>query len=156
MKSIYSLVSQDLSYIYGERESGPNGAKKQFHAKSAAFLRALGNDVGLKEFKVSHNYGGIAVSGDITLTGLWAEGNGVYFQLCQSAAHRLDFLYRGTSHMKDYSGGLNQWMDAALFEAGDYAAVLGLLLTLRKSTGSASAVMMGAAANREAAISHVA
>ncbi len=41
MNAIYSLISIDLGYIYGERESGPNGAKKSFLTKSAAFLRAL-------------------------------------------------------------------------------------------------------------------
>ena len=75
MKTIYSLVSQELGFIYGERESGPNGAKKQFHTKSATFLRALGNDLGLKEFKVSKNYGGIAVSGEIFPFGLWFRRN---------------------------------------------------------------------------------
>ena len=78
MKTIHSLVSQDLGYIYGERESGPNGAKKVFHTKSAAFLRALGNDLGFKEFKVTNNYAGIAVSGEITLLGVWGDGTGLY------------------------------------------------------------------------------
>jgi len=67
MKAIFGLVSQDLSYIHGERESRPNGAKKEFHTKSTAFLRALGNDLGFKKFKVSKNYAGIGVSGEIML-----------------------------------------------------------------------------------------
>ena len=133
MKAIYGLVSQDLGYIYGERESGPNGAKKQFHAKSAAFLRALGNDLGLKEFKVSKNYGGIALSGEITLMGIWDEGNGLYFQINQPIQPFDSFLYRSTKNMNDYSGGSNQWMDIELFESVDYEAVLNMLLTLRKS-----------------------
>lgn len=53
MKTIHGLVSQNLGYIFGERESGPNGAKKQFHTKSAAFLRALGRDLGFQDFKVT-------------------------------------------------------------------------------------------------------
>jgi hypothetical protein len=83
MQTIHDLISKDLSYIYGERESGPNGAKKQFHTKSAAFLRALGSDLGFNYFKVTNNHGGIAVSGEITLMGMWNEGNGLYLQLAE-------------------------------------------------------------------------
>jgi len=134
MKTIHSLVSQDLGYIHGERESGPNGAKKQFHTKSAAFLRALGNDLGLKEFKVSKNYGGIAVSGEITLTGIWDEGNGLYFQINQPLQPFNSFLYCSMKNMKDYSSdSTNQWMDIELFESKDYESVLEILLALRKS-----------------------
>lgn len=140
MKTIFSLVSQDLGYIYGERESGPNGAKKQFHSKSAAFLRTLGNDLGLKEFKVHKNPGGIAVSGEITLMGLWGDGNGVYFQISQSLPGRNEFLYRHMSHMKDYSSGANQWLDCDLFHDGNYSAVIDKLLALRKSSEQAEAV----------------
>ena len=132
MKTIHSLVSRDLGYIYGERESGPNGAKKTFHTKSKAFLRTLGNDLGLMEFKVTNNYGGIAVSGEITLMGLWVDGNGVYVQLFQSVTNRQDFLYRHITHMKDYSGSVNQWLPFEIFKAGDYEKVLDMLSSLRK------------------------
>jgi len=133
MKTIHSLVSQELGYIYGERESGFNGAKKQFHSKSAAFLRALGNDLGLKEFKVSKNYAGIAVSGEITLMGMWDDGNGLYFKINQPLSPFNSFLYRKIKHMKDFSGGSNQWMDYELFKVGDYETILDMLLILRKS-----------------------
>jgi len=131
MKTIHSLVSQDLGYIYGERESGPNGAKKQFLSKSAAFLRALGNDLGFKEFKVTTNPGGIAVSGDVTLKGMWDDGNGLYFQLNQPLQPFNSFLYRGIKHMKDYSGGRNQWLDCDMFKAGNYERLINTVSELR-------------------------
>lgn len=134
MKTIHSLVSQDLSYIYGKNESGPNGAKKQFHTKSAAFLRALGRDLGLQDFKLTNNYGGIAVSGEITLMGMWSEDNGVYFQISQSVVGWQAFLYRHISHMKDYTGGRNQWLPVSLFAAGKYAELMDILLALRKTS----------------------
>lgn len=136
MKSIHSLISQDLSYIHGDRESGSNGAKKQFHTKSKAFLRVLGNDLGLKEFKVFNNHGGIAVSGEITLMGLWADGSGVYFQLSQDLGTNQKFLYRSITHMSDYSGGQNQWVNSDLFKNQDYEAILDTLLSLRKQAGT--------------------
>ena len=132
MKTIHNLVSQDLSYIYGERESGPNGAKKTFLSKSAAFLRTLGNDLGFKEFKVTTNPGGIAISGDITLMGMWDESNGLYFQINQPIQPFNNFLYREIKHMKDYSGGHNQWLDCSLFAASQYEKLIEILLELRK------------------------
>ena len=134
MKTIYSLVSQDLGYIYGERESGPNGAKKQFHTKSKAFLRALGNDLGFKEFKVTNNYAGIAVSGEITLMGMWGDGNGLYFQINQPLQPFNSFLYRDISHMKDYTGGHNQWLPCESFEEGNYETIIDTLLALHKKS----------------------
>jgi len=131
MKAIHGLLSQDLGYIHGERESGPNGAKKEFHTKSAAFMRALGNDLGLQEFKVHKNYVGIAVSGEITLMGMWSEGNGVYFELTQNIFGSKDFLYRHMTHMKDHSSGANRWLDYGLFAIADYEGLLDALFELR-------------------------
>lgn len=136
MKNIYSLVSQDLGYIYGEKESGPNGAKKQFHATSKAFLQALGNDLGFTEFKVTINPGGIAVSGEITLMGVWGDGNGLYLQIFQSITGRQDFLFRGIKNMKDYSGVRNQWLPCDLFANGDYEKLTKMLLELQKPTAT--------------------
>lgn len=132
MKTIHGLVSQNLGYIFGERESGPNGAKKQFHTKTASFLRAFGRDLGFQECKVTNNYGGIAVSGEITLMGMWREGNGLYLQLSQSAMGWQSFLYRQISHMKDYTGGRNQWLPTELFASEKYAELMDILLALRK------------------------
>ena len=139
MKIIHGLVSQGLGYIYGERESGPNGAKKQFHTKSAAFLRALGNDLGFKEFKVTNNYAGIAVSGEITLMGMWSDGNGLYFQINEPIQPFNSFLYRSIKHMKDYSGGYNQWLSCDIFKTGDYENLTDIMLTLRKISAETGA-----------------
>ncbi|MDR1702505.1 MAG: hypothetical protein LBR56_06995 [Sporomusaceae bacterium] len=137
MQAIYNLISQDLGYIYGERESGPNGAKKQFLTKSAAFLRALGKDLGFQEMKVTTNPSGIAVSGDVTLIGLWHEGNGLYFQISQPLLRPSAFLYRHITHMKDYSSGQNQWLLCALFEMGEYEKLINILSDLLSKANSA-------------------
>ena len=134
MKTIHNLVSKDLSYIYGERESGPNGAKKQFLIKSAAFLRALAKDLGFEKFKVTTNPGGIAVSGEVTLMGMWNDGNGLYLQIFQSVTLSREFLYRHISHMKDYSSGPNQWIPCSLFAGSEYERFVDTLLALRKTS----------------------
>lgn len=127
MKTIHKLVSLDLGYIHGERECGPNGAKREFLVKSAAFLRALGKDLGFKECKVHVNPGGIAVSGEATLMGMWNYNNGLYFQIFQSVTHKNDFLYRTIRHMKDYTGGQNRWLPQSIFAKGDYIKLIEIL-----------------------------
>ena len=134
MKTIHRLISRDLGYIYGEREGGPNGEKKDFHTKSAAFLRALAKDLGFRESKVMNNYGGIAVSGEITLMGMWGENNGLYLQISQPVMCWQSFLYRSISHMKDYTGGENRWLPVSLFAGGKYEDLLDMLLALRKTS----------------------
>ena len=143
MKTIHSLVSMDLGYIHGERESGPNGAKKLFHTKSAAFLRALGKDLGFNEFKVATEHGGIAVSGEITLIGLWGDGSGLFFQISQGVWNgSKSFLYRSVSGMKDYNSGRNQWIPECVFRDGNYERLVDMLLELK----AGMEVMVGDAA----------
>jgi hypothetical protein len=132
MQTIYSLISMDLGYIYGERESGPNGAKKEFLSRSAVFLRALGKELNFKEMKVTTNPSGIAVSGDVTLHGIWGEGNGLYFKIEEPVKPFAAFLYRHTTSMKDYSSGHNQWLACSVFEDGDYGKLIKTLSELRK------------------------
>ena len=131
MLAIFNLLSMDLGYIYGERECGPNGAKKEFLTKSAAFLRALGKDLSLKEFKVTTNPAGIAVSGDVSLYGLWNDGNGVYFKIEEPIKPFNSFLYRHIKNIKDYSGD-NKWLPCSMFAFEEYEELLVTLLALRK------------------------
>ena len=109
MKRLAELVSQDLSYIFGERETGPNGAKKEYLQRGKTFLRALAKDLGFVESTVYAIPGGIGVSGEICMMGMWGEGNGIHVYIREN-----DFLgcilYRKISHMKDYCGGHNHFL----------------------------------------------
>ena len=84
MRKLADLLGRDLSYIWGERESGPNGDKKVFLNTGKTFLQALSKDLGLQEVSVSSNPGGIAVSGESTLMGMW-QTNGLYVQFSSPA-----------------------------------------------------------------------
>ena len=77
MRRLAALLGQDLSYIGGDRESGSNGNKKTFLNVGKVFLRALAKDLGLRDVTVSSNPGGIAVSGDCSMIGMWEDG-GIY------------------------------------------------------------------------------
>ena len=87
MRRLAELLGHDLSYIWGEKESGPNGDKKVFLNTGKTFLRALAKDLELREVRVTSNAGGIAVSGECTLIGVWESG-GIYIQLFPSCCDR--------------------------------------------------------------------
>ena len=137
MSAIHKLVSQDLSYIFRERESGPNGAKKEFLTKSAAFMRALGKDLGFTEMTVRTNPAGIACSGGVSLYGMWSPGNGVFFEITQSCMTPPAFLYRSISKLNDYHGGDNQWLSCGMFARQAYDELVSSLLNLNRRKGDA-------------------
>lgn len=73
MRQLALLLTTDLGYLFGERESGPNGNKSTFLHVGKVFLRALAKDLGLHDVTVSANAGGIAASGCCALYGMWDE-----------------------------------------------------------------------------------
>ena len=129
MKLLGSLLSDDLGYIYGERESGPNGAKKQFLSTGRAFLSALGKDLAFSRQKVHANKGGIAVSGEVYLRGMW-ENSGIALELTQDLIHGRCIGYRQITDMHDTSGGYTGWVTLAELKAADYIGLLEQLLRL--------------------------
>lgn len=132
MRKLADLLGRDLSYISGERESGPNGDKKVFLNTGKAFLRALSKDLGLQEASVSSNPGGIAVSGESTLMGMW-QTNGLYVQLSQPCYDRdRVLLYRTIRHSKDYSGGRNLFLTRRDLAEMSYLDLLFLLAAVRE------------------------
>ena len=52
----------------------------------------------------------------------------------------MEQVYRTISHIKDYRGGHNQWIDCELFNAGDYEKLLDTFLALRKSNEKVPAI----------------
>lgn len=132
MAEIHKLISQDLSYIYGERESGPNGAKKEFLRTSAAFLRKLGNDLEFTEMKVNTNKAGIAVSGEVTLYGKWRDDNCVFFEITQNTTLLNELLYREVKSLNDAVGGINKWLPLSIFMDMDYKRLCNVLLELKR------------------------
>ena len=136
MRKLASLLSRDLSYIWGEREGGPNGDKKVFLNTGKTFLRALAKDLGLQEYKVSANSGGIAVCGDCSLIGMWND-SGIYIMISQSTfAKESMVLYREVRHMKDYSGGRNRYLPRNGLKTMSYHQMLDVFSALRKDGAS--------------------
>lgn len=132
MRKLADLMGQDLSYIWGEKERGPNGAKRKFLNVGRTFLRGLAKDLGLRDYKVTSNAGGIAVSGECILMGLWEEG-GIYLNLSQPACGGGQVAYyRTIRHLKDYTGGYNHWLTRDDLETFSYERLLFTLSALRR------------------------
>lgn len=130
MKRLAELVTQDLTYIHDPRESGPNGAKKEYLQTGKTFLRAMAKDLGLTESKVYDMPGGIGVAGEIVMMGMWSEGNGIHVYI-----HEDDFtgciMYRAISHMKDYRGDRNRHLPRGYLLRG-YEDLLRKFLELKQ------------------------
>ena len=132
MRRLAALLGQDLSYIGGEKENGPNGNKKTFLNVGKVFLRALAKDLGLHDVTVSANPGGIAVFGECTMIGLWEDG-GIYVWLHQPIYHReLVLCYRTVRHARDFKGGYNHYLTRDHLKKWSYGQVLDTLSELRK------------------------
>ena len=134
MRRLAELLSQNLGYIEGERECGPNGDKRTFLNLGKVFLRALSRDLGLRDVKVTSNPGGIAVSGDCSLIGMW-ENNGLYINLSQFCSGRYVLLYRTARNVRDYSSGHNNYLTLNDLRSLSYPALMEKLSTLRKEGG---------------------
>lgn len=136
MRRLADLLSRDLSYIWGERESGPNGDKKVFLSTGKTFLRALAKDLELCSAEVHVTPGGIAVSGECSLIGMW-ESSGIYVQISQSCGDRERvLLYRTVKSVNDHTGGRNIYLNCGELERLSYGQLLDRLLALRKEAMS--------------------
>ena len=131
MRRLSELLGSDLSYIYGDKENGPNGDKKTFLHLGSVFLRALAKDLGLRNATVTSNSAGIGMSGECCLTGMWENG-GVY--ICLSSAERSVMLYRSIRTAKDHKGGCNHFLSHRDFSTMRYTSLLDGLSALRKDT----------------------
>ena len=136
MRRLADLLSRDLGYIWGENERGPNGAKKTFLNLGKVFLRALSKDLGLRDAKITSNPGGIAVSGDCSLIGMW-ENSGIDIYLGQLLSDkRTVLMYRTVRHIRDYTGGHNNFLTLDDLRKLSYSELLEKLGALRKGGSS--------------------
>ena len=136
MARLAELLQGNLDYIHGERESGPNGAKRDFLRVGRSFMFALGKDLGLIKPEVSVNKSGIACSGEVYLSGLWDEHHGLYLWLEQDLLGRSCIGYRTirpkAGQRKGFEHGGNHFISLAFFAQNSYGDLLSRLLELRE------------------------
>lgn len=99
------LMNNDESGCYNQ------DFKEKFKKEGKKAMREVAEALELKEYDISFNPGGIAVSGDLRLMGMWSEGNGIYISMNKDfpGASWGQILYRRIKHMKDFTGGTNNW-----------------------------------------------
>ena len=132
MRRLAHLLSQDLSYIWGEKEQGPNGAKKTFLHLGKVFLRALAKDLGLRDVKVMSNAGGIAVSGECYLYGMWPSC-GLFLCISRPSCGTEDvLLYRSIRDLQDHKGGYNHYIRLNELHTISYETLLARLSGLNR------------------------
>ena len=139
MKALAELLSQDLGYIFGERESGPNGAKREFLTKGRAFLSALGRELGFAVQKVRTNKAGIAVSGEVTLRGLWEKGNGIRVELTQDLINDDVLFFGPITGLNDHTHGFTVRLSLDRLRQANYASLLLDLLVFKEDYHGQSA-----------------
>lgn len=98
-------------------------------------MRALAKDLGLRDAKITSSPGGIAVSGDCNLIGMW-ENNGIYIDISQpSLGGNRVLLYRTARNIRDYSGDRNNFLTLDDLRALSYPALLEKFSAIRKEDG---------------------
>jgi len=103
LKRLSSLMkSKNLSYNYED--------KVTFQRVGSAALRKLAKRMGFIQSNVSFNAGGIAVSGDHSMYGMFEDGNGVVLYVSQGLFSNFAGYCRSIKHLKDYTGGANVWV----------------------------------------------
>ena len=98
--------------IDGYREDGK--VKATFGRLGKQAFKELAAYLGLKEYDVNFNKSGVAGSGDLTLMGMFSPGNGIYISFSKDGFGP-GVLYRTIKHMKDYSGGTNNFFNESEF-----------------------------------------
>ena len=78
--------------------------KVHFHKEGPRLLKTIAADLGITDFDVGSNKGGMAVSGEVTL-----HSDVLYLQLFESSvgASGIRLLYRNCKGKQDFTGGRN-------------------------------------------------
>ena len=82
--------------------------KQSFGRMGKKAFKELAEYLGLKDYDVAFNPAGPAVSGDLRLMGMFAPEKGIYISMNKDGMQS-GILYRSIKHMKDFSGGSNNY-----------------------------------------------
>jgi hypothetical protein len=126
-----------LKRLMMSKESGSYNEdfKKKFRNTGKKAMTELALLLDFNEFGVDFNPGGIAVSGDLRLMGMWSKGNGVYITMNKDFPGKPwgDVLFRHIDHMRDFTGGPNNYFKFKLL--GDPEALRKLITSIRNDNG---------------------
>jgi hypothetical protein len=103
-----SLLTKLITFIGSHTLEYNHSNKEQFKEMGLKAMRRLASALKLRELEASFNPGGIAVSGDLHLHGMFNDKIGIYITISQWG-NKVNFLYRTVTGMKDYTGGQNNY-----------------------------------------------
>ena len=120
LKNFASFLSR-YDYIDGYLEEDPNSqneianglAKQNFKRIGKKAFNELALYLGLSQFQVNFNPGGPAVSGDLSLSGMFTKDKGVYINMSKDGS--AEVLFRSIANPKDSSGGVNEYFSSTKF-----------------------------------------
>lgn len=105
-----SQLTRLIRFVHDNYLSYNQSAKEKFKTMGLQAMKRLASALKLREFKIDFNAGGIAVSGDLHLMGMFNDNVGIYITISEGSHHNgCTFLYRTIKHMNDYSGGSNNY-----------------------------------------------
>jgi hypothetical protein len=106
LKDLHKILMSDQSLNYN------NDAKEHFGRTGKRALKELAQKLGLKDSEVSYNKGGVAVSGDLHLKGMFDDQHGfdLFFNKDFSHPGNKNICIRRIKNFKDYQGGVNNWI----------------------------------------------
>ena len=110
LKKFASFLSR-YNTIDGYVQDGE--VKQSFGRMGKKAFKELAEYLGLTGYDVAFNQAGTAVSGDLRLMGMFTPDNGIYISMNKDGMSS-GILYRSIKHMKDFSGGSNNY-----FKEGD-------------------------------------
>jgi hypothetical protein len=123
-----------LAHLMLSSESGRYNPefKERFKKVGVKAMKELADLLELKKIDVHFNPGGIAVSGDLRLMGMWGDDDGIYISMNKDFPNNPwgHVLYRTIKHMKDFSGGPNNYFEFDLLQHPE--ALKQRVLTLKK------------------------
>ena len=105
----YPQIDGHMGVQDPSKEIAYGSVKKTFGTLGKKAFAELAQLLALKEHKIDFNKAGPAVSGDLTLIGMFNATKGIYFSL-NRGGNDLGLLYRTAKSLRDYSGGGNNWM----------------------------------------------
>ncbi len=100
-------IGQFIRLAQGPYLGYNDAGKAKFHRQARKLATMVAERLGLTDYDIRFNAGGIAVCGETTL-----HAENIYIQFSQSVSG-LGFMYRSCKGRTDYTGGPNQWMQWA-------------------------------------------
>lgn len=105
LKQVFDMYKDGVGYR--------QDAKLHFGNAARNFLGKLSKEFGFTEKEICWTRSGIAVSGEVTLKGMFGPSKGVHVDISLPSQHGI--MFRSITGLKDHRGGRNEWFTIEKF-----------------------------------------